>query len=136
MTERKAGRVLVVDDENALCEVLKARLETFGYLASVAFNGRQAWDQVLADPPDLILLDIRMPEEDGYTFLKRLRSYREPANHEREQRFRKLPVIVMTGTGEGMKPLFEQENIAAYITKPIDSSLLRKLIADSLKASS
>lgn len=132
MSDKKTVHVLIVDDEAALCDVLKARLGMFGYSATIARDGRQAWEQTLQDIPDVILLDIRMPEEDGYTFLKRLRSYREPGNPERERRLRRLPVIVITGTGEGMKPLFEQENIAAYLTKPIDSSQLKKSIEEAL----
>lgn len=132
MSEEKK-RVLIVDDEENLCEVLKSRLETFGYSVSVAYNGRTAWEQILKSPADLILLDIRMPEEDGYTFLRKLRSFRDASDPQREERFKRLPVIVITGTGEGMKPLFEQEQISAYITKPIDSSLLKKLIEETLK---
>ena len=132
MTEPRPKRILVVDDEATLCEVLKARLETFGYTASTANNGRQAWEQIMTDIPDLILLDIRMPEEDGYTFLRRLRAFRDVEDTRREDQIRNLPVIVMTGTGEGMKSLFEQERVSIYMTKPIDSSLLRKLIEESL----
>lgn len=132
MLSQEKKRILVIDDETALCEVLKARLETFGYSVSVAHNGQKGWDQMLQELPDVILLDIRMPEEDGYTFLRKLRSYRDPENPAREQKIRSLPVIVMTATGEGMKSLFEQERISAYITKPIDSSTLRKLIEETL----
>ena len=125
-------RILIIDDEAALCEVLKARLELFGYAVSVAFDGRQGWQEILAQSPDLILLDIRMPEEDGYTLLRRVRSFRDPMDSAREGRIRNLPVIVITGTGEGMKSLFEQERISAYITKPIDSSVLKRLIEEAL----
>jgi len=126
--------ILILDDEVSLCEVLKARLETFGYQVSTAANGREGWQMVLMTPPDLVLLDIRMPEEDGYTFLRKLRSFRDPEDTSREERLRKTPVIVITGLGEGMKSLFEQEMISAYITKPIDSALLKKLIEEKLKS--
>jgi CheY-like chemotaxis protein len=132
MISEKARRILIVDDETPLCEVLKTRLEGFGYSVSVAFNGRQGWQELLANPPDVVLLDIRMPEEDGYTFLRKVRSFRDPEDSGREEQVRRLPVIVMTATGEGMKPLFEQERISAYVTKPIDSSALKKLIEETL----
>ena len=125
-------RLLVIDDEVALCEVLKARLETFGYSVTTANDGRHGWEQALKSPPDLILLDIRMPEEDGYTFLRRLRSFRNPENQDQEKKIRQLPVIVVTATGEGMKSLFEQEQISAYITKPIDSAVIKRLIEETL----
>ena len=133
MPSEKRKRILILDDEAALCEVLKTRLEMFGYGVSAASNGREGWQEVLATPPDLILLDIRMPEEDGYTFLRKLRSFRDPEDPNREERIRKIPVIVVTGTGEGMKSLFEQESISGYITKPIDSAVLKKLIEENLK---
>lgn len=132
MTLETAKRLLVVDDEKTFCEVLKVRLESYGYNTSVVFDGREAWKAVSDSTPDLVLLDIRMPEEDGYTFLKRLRSFRDPEDSVRENRLRQLPVIIMTGTGDGMKPLFEQEHITAYITKPVDSVLLKKLIEKTL----
>lgn len=133
MPPEKGKRILILDDEAALCEVLKARLEMFGYAVSTANNGRDGWQEVMTHPPDLILLDIRMPEEDGYTFLRKLRSYRGSEDSGGEERIRKTPVIIVTGTGEGMKSLFEQEQISAFITKPIDSAVLKKLIEESLK---
>lgn len=133
MPSEKGKRILILDDEVALCEVLKARLEMFGYRVSTATNGRDGWQEVLTDSPDLILLDVRMPEEDGYTFLRKLRSFRDAENPDREGRIREIPVIVMTGMGEGMKSLFEQERISAYITKPIDSAVLKKLIEENLR---
>lgn len=132
MSPDSAKRILVIDDETSLCEVLKARLESFGYSVATASDGRQGWQEVLNHPPDLILLDIRMPEEDGYTFLRKLRSFRDAEDAAREKKVRELPVVVITGTGEGMKSLFEQERISAYVTKPIDSQLIRKLIEQSL----
>lgn len=133
MPIEKGKRILILDDEVSLCEVLKTRLQMFGYGVSVATNGRDGWQKVLTTSPDLILLDIRMPEEDGFTFLRRLRSFRDPEDPGREERIRKTPVIVITGTGEEMKSLFEQERISAYVTKPIDSAVLRKLIEENLK---
>lgn len=132
MTSEAKKRILVVDDEAALCEVLKARLETFGYFVATASDGSLGWQELMANPPDLVLLDIRMPNEDGFTFLRKLRSFRDPQNSEREEKVRRMPVIVITGTGEGMKPLFEQERISAYIKKPIDSAVLKKLIEENL----
>lgn len=134
MPSEKGKQILLLDDEVAFCEVLKTRLEMFGYQVSTATNGRDGWKEALAVPPDLILLDIRMPEEDGYTFLRKLRSFRDPEDADHEDRLRNTPVIILTGAGEGMKPLFEQEKISAYITKPIDSAVLKKLIEENLKS--
>lgn len=128
MPPAKGKRILIVDDEPAFCETLKARLESFGYSVASATTARQGWQALEAELADLILLDIRMPEEDGFTFLRKLRSYRDSEHPDREEKFRRLPVIVVTGVGEGMKSLFEQERVSAYVTKPVDSAVLRKLI--------
>ena len=125
-------RILILDDEVSLCEVLKARLEMFGLAVTVCNNSQDGWKKIQTDPPDLILLDIRMPEEDGFTFLRKLRSFRDAENANREDKVRNLPVIVVTGTGEGMKGLFEQERISAFVTKPIDTAILKKLIEETL----
>ncbi len=124
--------LLLVDDETALCEVLKARLEMFGYSVATANDGKQAWEALVSKLPDLVLLDIRMPNEDGFTLLRKFRSYRDDKDPGREERIRNLPVIVITGTGEGMKSLFEQERISGYVKKPIDSAVLKKLIEENL----
>ena len=127
-------RILILDDEASLCEVLKARLEMFGYAVTTSGNGQEGWKKIQDTPPDLILLDIRMPEEDGFTFLRKLRSFRDAENPDRENKIRNVPVIVVTGTGEGMKSLFEQERISAFVTKPIDTAVLKKLIEENLNS--
>ncbi len=134
MPSESKKRILILDDEAALCEVLKARLEMFGYSAVAFTKSGDGWKDVLATPPDLILLDIRMPEEDGYTFLRRLRSFRDAENSDREDKIRNLPVIIVTGTGEGMKTLFEQERVSAFVTKPVDSNILKKLIEENINS--
>ena len=133
MSQERGKRILVIDDEAALCEVLKARFETFGYSVTTACDGQKGWQEILAHLPDVILLDIRMPGEDGYTFLRKLRSFRDPEDPNREGKIRQLPVIIVTATGEGMKSLFEQEQISAYVTKPIDSAAIKKIIEEVLK---
>lgn len=131
MSSETKKRVLILDDEVAFCETLKMRLQTFGYSVQTASTAREAWQTLLASPPDILLLDIRMPEEDGFTFMRRVRSYRNANDSELEAKVRQLPIIVVTGVGEGMKSLFEQEHVTAYITKPIDSTVLKKLIEEN-----
>ena len=133
MSQEQGKHILLVDDEVAFCEVLKTRLQMFGYSVDVANDGGGAWRQLQSNLPDLVLLDIRMPGEDGYTFLRKIRSFRHAEDLNHEKKIRQLPVIVITGTGEGMKSLFEQEQISGYITKPIDSAAVKKLIEETIK---
>ena len=57
-----AKKILIVDDEQDICEILRFNLLQAGYECSTAFNGRDAIRQLLADTYDLILLDVMMPE--------------------------------------------------------------------------
>ena len=64
MSEKK--RVLVVDDEPDFADLVKQYLEQAGFEVEVAYDGVQGLDKVKATPPDAIVLDVMMPEKDGY----------------------------------------------------------------------
>jgi len=89
--------LLVVDDDADAREVLCEYLKRLGHEAHCASSGREALESVLARLPDLIVLDICMPELDGAGFLKALRSYLG---------MRSLPVVVLTGAPNS--PLVER----------------------------
>ena len=105
-------RVLVVDDDPDILQFVRVNLELEGYETSTAANGRIALDAATAAPPDLVLLDVMMPEMDGLTVLRRLRSTPSTTS---------VPVILLTA-----KALAEDRvrglNLGAddYITKPFD----------------
>ncbi|MBA7479181.1 Sensor histidine kinase RcsC [subsurface metagenome] len=81
-------KILVVDDDKNLVKSLKYQLGKRGYSTSVAHNGKIALQKVGSQPPDLILLDIMMPEMDGYEVMKALKRQPEAAQ---------IPILVMTG---------------------------------------
>jgi CheY-like chemotaxis protein len=81
-------KILVVDDDKNLVKSLKYQLGKRGYSASVASNGKLALGKVDSQPPDLILLDIMMPEMDGYEVMKALKQQPKTAQ---------IPILVMTG---------------------------------------
>jgi CheY-like chemotaxis protein len=70
------GRILVVDDNIATCEVLVDALEVQGYQVQTAADGRQAWDLIRQNPTDydLVLSDVNMPRMDGLELLARIRA--------------------------------------------------------------
>ena len=111
------GRVLVVDDYILNRMQLKRSLEQQGHTVALAENGQQALEMLEAGSFDLVLLDILMPEVDGFEVLKRLKS--DPAR-------RNLPVIVISA-------LDEMENVVRcigmgaedFLPKPFDPLLLR-----------
>jgi DNA-binding response OmpR family regulator len=105
-------RVLVVDDDPDILHFVRVNLELEGFETETAANGRIALDSAKERPPDLVLLDVMMPEMDGLTVLHRLRSAPATSN---------VPVILLTA-----KALAEDRvkglNLGAddYITKPFD----------------
>jgi len=82
------SRILVVDDDAPTRESLARLLTAAGHSAVIAFNGRDAWLTLYEGLPDLILLDLMMPQMDGITFLRLLR---------RSDHWGRLPVLVVTG---------------------------------------
>ena len=79
--------VLVVDDDQETRQRLQSLLEKRGWSVALAENGRAALDQVARAKPGLVLLDLMMPEMDGFTFLRKLRARREWSD---------IPVVVLT----------------------------------------
>jgi len=70
MTEKR--RILVVDDEPDFCSIVQGQLEKEGFEVDVAYNGVEGLEKVYANPPDAIVLDVMMPEMDGYEVCKKL----------------------------------------------------------------
>ncbi len=107
-----APKILVVDDQPINVQLLKRKLEREGMAVATAFSGREALDSVAADKPDLILLDVMMPDMDGIEVCQRLQA--EDAN-------KNIPIIFITArtSKEGK---IEGLGVGAvdYITKPID----------------
>ena len=82
------GNICIVDDEPSILNTLSSILEDEGYQVSLAKSGAEALKLIRAEPPELVLLDIWMPEIDGLETLKRIR-----------QQFPNLMVIMMSGHG-------------------------------------
>lgn len=111
-------KILVVDDEKDIVEMLKYNLEKEGYTVFTALNGKRAIEQAQENKPNLILLDIMMPEMDGWEVCKQLM---------KEERTSTIPVIFLTAKGSEVDEVVGLELGADdYIVKPIS---IRKLIA-------
>lgn len=83
-------RVLIADDDRALCELLQEYLARDGYGVVVAYDGRRALEILKADPIDLLVLDINMPELGGASLIQLLRQDAE------WERFARIPIIVVS----------------------------------------
>lgn len=109
----KKSLVLVVDDDIRMLRMMKRMLELEGFQTIIANSGETALKTFEKETPDLILLDIMMPDIDGYTVCQRIRE------------FSQVPVIMVTARGDD-KEKVEGLNIGAddYITKPFSASEL------------
>jgi class 3 adenylate cyclase len=120
-----AARLLVVDDNKVNRLLLGRSLEQQGHKVATAENGRIALEMLRADPYDLVLLDMEMPEMDGFQVLEQLMA---------DRGLRDLPVIV-TSSLEGVSNIVRCIELGAedYLSKPINPVLLRARIGASLE---
>ena len=80
-------RILVVDDEPDFAAIVQGNLEKEGFAVEVAYDGVEGLAKVQANPPDLIVLDVMMPEKDGYVVCKELKA---------DDKLCQIPVILLT----------------------------------------
>lgn len=113
-------KVLMIDDEPDLVEVIKQRLELRGYEVLVASDGKEGLEKVITKQPDLILLDIKMPGIDGFEVLRRLRNNQETKD---------IPIIMFTVKGE-TRSILKAGDLGStdYIIKPFSIKELEGLI--------
>jgi two-component system alkaline phosphatase synthesis response regulator PhoP len=117
------AKILIVDDEKDIVELLSFLLEKDGHQVVPAYNGKEALAAVEMSHPDLIVLDIMMPEIDGYTVHAMLSE--NPAT-------RSIPIIILTAKGQ-LRDLFEvASNVYALIEKPFDPKSFREKVQEAL----
>jgi DNA-binding response OmpR family regulator len=110
------ARILIIEDEPALLRGLKDNFETEGYEVRTAQNGQKGLDSLLADPPDLLLLDLMLPKVNGYEICRAARA-----------RQLDLPIIMLTAKGQEDDIVRGLELGADdYVTKPFS---IRELLA-------
>ena len=86
-----AKKILLVDDEKHIVRLVQVNLERMGHTVITAYDGPEALEKVKTDKPDLIVLDVMMPQMDGFEVLKRLKS--DPTT-------RDIPVIMLTAKAQ------------------------------------
>lgn len=120
MSDKK--KVLVVDDEPDVQTFLSALFQDNGFDVVVAENGLDAWKKVEAEKPDLITLDMTMPEQTG------VRTFRDLKAHEV---YKSIPIIIVTGIGEPMNNFLSRMRNSpqpeGFLSKPIDKKELLDL---------
>jgi two-component system, OmpR family, alkaline phosphatase synthesis response regulator PhoP len=112
--------ILIVDDEPDVLTFLKRRLETRNYKVITASDGIEGLNKASQGKPDIILLDIVMPNKDGFTMLSELKTREETQD---------IPVVIISVRGES-RAIFKGQNLGAidYLIKPYDFRELLKYI--------
>jgi two-component system alkaline phosphatase synthesis response regulator PhoP len=124
------ARILVVDDEPDMVEMIKAALESASHQVIAAFDGKEGIEKARRERPDAIVLDIMMPEKDGFVACKELKA--DPACKD-------IPILILTAVGEHFantryaKSMGMELEAEDYIDKPIDPKLLVARLAKLLK---
>lgn len=118
-------KILIVDDDENICELLRLYLEKDGFETVVANNGEQAVDYAAKYTPDLILLDIMLPKLDGWQVCREIRKSSD------------VPIIMLTAKGETFDKILGLELGADdYISKPFDTKEVIARIKAVLRRSS
>ena len=121
-------KILVIDDDIAINELIKINLELQGYEVKQAFNGTEGFALAKQEAPELIVLDVMMPEVDGYTVAQRIRQCDEISD---------TPIIMLTALSQ-LNDKVNGFNIGVddYLTKPFETEELIVRVRALLKRSS
>ncbi|MEA3436577.1 MAG: response regulator [Thermodesulfobacteriota bacterium] len=128
MSEKK--RILVVDDEPDFASIVQGNLEKEGFEVEVAYNGVEGLEKVHANPPDAIVLDVMMPEKDGYEMC---------ADLKRDEKYCDVPIVLLTAVAshvtstryshaDGMSTEADD-----YIAKPASAEEITRSVKDLLE---
>lgn len=116
-------KVLIIDDEPDTCTYFSSLLEDNDYEIEIAYDGEEGFAKLRAAIPDLITLDISMPEKSGVKF------YREIKENDR---WKNIPVIIITGVSDDFRQFISSRRQVpppeGYISKPIDPEGFLKLV--------
>lgn len=103
-------KILIIDDDPIIIRLLTHRIETEGHQALFATDGDKGLEKTKEEKPDVIVLDVLMPNVDGYSFVEELK---------KDQEIKSIPIIILTGQ-EGLEEIFKKQGIKEYFVKPFD----------------
>lgn len=108
------SRILIIEDDKDMIEALRIILETGPYEVKVAFNGKQGLEAIQKEKPDLIVLDLLLPGEDGATICRSLK---------RTPQYENIPILVLTALAQKVEnkifPKKEALHADEYLDKPV-----------------
>ncbi|MGB9698347.1 MAG: response regulator transcription factor [Thermodesulfobacteriota bacterium] len=124
------AKILVVDDEPDMVEMIKAALESANHQVVAAYNGQEGIDKAKKEKPDAIILDIMMPVKDGFVACKEMKE---------DPLLKHIPILVLTAVSEHFahtryaKSMGLELDAEDYIDKPIDPKILLARLEKLLK---
>ncbi len=120
-----ASHVLVVEDNELNMELVRDILRAYGYKVGEAFTGQECMRYLETASPNLILMDLQLPDFDGYTLVQRLRQM---------ERFKTIPIIAVTAFAmKGDREKAMAAGCTGVITKPIDTRAFPRQVEAYLK---
>jgi DNA-binding response OmpR family regulator len=122
-TATQPDTVMVVEDEAAISDMVAAALEDEGYRALTARDGRDALQQVQREPPDAIVLDLRLPNVDGWQVVRWCRAH--PATTA-------TPIIVVSAARDAVQDADIEPLV--FVEKPFDLDVLLALVEDAVSS--
>lgn len=109
-----SGKVLLIEDEPNIIEAIRFILSRDGWRVDTHADGRTALDAVKARQPDLVILDVMLPNRSGFDILSDIRA---------DESFRDLPVMMLTARGQQRdRDLAEEMGVSRFMTKPFSNA--------------
>jgi len=122
------AKILIIDDEVQLIQMVQIRLEANGYDIVAAYAGEEGIEKVKSENPDLIILDIMMPKMDGFEVCKILKN---------DPQYSKIPIIFLSAkTQEEAMEIGKEKGADAFLKKPFETPDLLAKIEELLEKSS
>ncbi|HVA44838.1 MAG TPA: response regulator [Pirellulales bacterium] len=119
-------RLLVIDDNHDAADTMAMLLRVMGHQASVAYSGATGVERAIAESPDAVILDLGLPEIDGYEVARRIRQHSHLAQ---------VPLVAVTGYGQDSdRERSLEAGLAAHIVKPVDSRKLGEILATVVRS--
>lgn len=120
-----SARILCIDDEPGVVELVSLILKSQNIQVDGAHSGTQGLEDMRANPPDAVLLDVMMPEMDGWEVYKEMRA---------DAALKHIPVIIVTARNSSFEEIIARERagVSDYVTKPFLPEDLRKSLAKVL----
>ena len=118
-------KILIVEDNYMNMVLVRDLLSAHGYIVSEAENGKKALELVAADRPDIIIMDLHLPEMDGTTAMRSLKA---------EEMTRKIPIIALTAAAmRGDEEKILDTGFDGYVPKPVNRQVLLDVLEEKLK---